>query len=220
MPTQRFLHLPDLKREKIKRAAIREFSRFSFSDVSINQIIKEADISRGSFYTYFEDKEDLLAYLLRDFQDSCKRWFFQNLELCDGNIYQVFWNAILMLIHYGREQEDFVFYRNIFLDTKLMTETSIIGFKELFYKNKEEQELIRCCFNKLDHNSCPVLSAKELSDLLELLFFLLAKSLAMYFMESADIDEVLNGIKFQFKIVEEGVRQNTLKRQDRSNCNV
>lgn len=209
MPTQRFLHLPDIKREKIKRAAIREFSKFSFSDVSINQIIKEADISRGSFYTYFEDKEDLLAYLLRDFQESCKRWFFQNLDLCEGNIYQVFWNAILEMINSGREQQDFVFYRNIFLDAKLMTETSMIGFKDFFYKNKKEQELVLYCYNKLNHSICPVSSIEELSDLLELLLFLVAKSMAMYFMESAEIDEILHGIKFQFKIVEEGVRQNT-----------
>lgn len=212
MPTQRFLHLPDIKREKIKRAAIHEFSKFSFSEVSINQIIKEADISRGSFYTYFEDKEDLLDYLLRDFHKSCKSWFFQNLESCEGNIYQVFWNAILELIKFGREQQDFVFYRNIFLDAKLMTETSMIGFKDFFYKTKEEQELVHYCYSKLDHIVCPVSSIEELSDLLDLLLFLVAKSIAMYFMEFEDIDQILRGIKFQFKIVEEGVRQN-MKRQ-------
>ena len=212
MPTQRFLHLPDIKREKIKRAAIREFSRFSFSDVSINQIIKEADISRGSFYTYFEDKEDLLAYLLHDFQESCKLWFNKNMELCEGNIYQVFWNSILVLIHYGREQQDFIFYKNIFLDAKLMTETSIIGFKEFFNKSREERELIRDCFDKLDRNICPVSNEDELSDLMELLLFLVAKSMAMYFMESADIDEILHGIEFQFKIVEEGVRLKTQRK--------
>ncbi|WP_349673577.1 TetR/AcrR family transcriptional regulator [Lacrimispora sp.] len=209
MPTQRFLHLPDIKREKIKRAAIQEFSRFSFSDVSINQIIKEADISRGSFYTYFEDKEDLLAYLLHDFQESCKLWFNENMKLCEGNIYQVFWNSILELIHYGREKQDFVFYKNIFLDEKLMTETRMIGFKKIFYKSREERELIRDCFEKLDRNICPVANVSELSDLLELLLFLVAKSMAMYFMESADIDEILHGIKFQFHIVEEGLRLNT-----------
>lgn len=121
----------------------------------------------------------MLDYLLRDFQESCKNWFFQNLELCEGDIYQVFWNAILELINSGREQQDFVFYRNIFLDAKLMTETSMIGFKEFFYKNKEEQELVRYCYSKLDPIVCPVSSIKELSDLLELLLFLVAKSIRL-----------------------------------------
>lgn len=210
MPTQRFLNLPYEKREKIKKAAIREFSHFSFSDVSINQIVKEADISRGSFYTYFEDKDDLLSYLLYNFQESCKRWFFRKLELYEGNIYQVFWNAILELIKFGREQQDFIFYRNIFLDSKLVTETRILGFKDFFIKhNKVEEELVRACYEKLDHTICPVYSCEELSNLMELLLFLVVKSMATYFMESADLDEILQAVEYQFKVIEEGVRQNT-----------
>ena len=41
-----------------------EFSRVSYTDASINQIIQNAGISRGSFYTYFIDKDDLFSYLL------------------------------------------------------------------------------------------------------------------------------------------------------------
>ena len=53
MPTQRFFNLKEEKRRAIVRAAVHEFSRVPYSVASINQIIKEADISRGSFYTYF-----------------------------------------------------------------------------------------------------------------------------------------------------------------------
>mgnify|MGYP000403050715 CR=1 FL=1 len=56
MPTQRFLKLKEEKKQAILEAAVHEFSRVPYSSASINQIIKEADISRGSFYTYFEDK--------------------------------------------------------------------------------------------------------------------------------------------------------------------
>ena len=35
-----------------------------YEKASINQIIKEADISRGSFYQYFEDKDDLYFFLI------------------------------------------------------------------------------------------------------------------------------------------------------------
>ena len=65
MPTQRFFKLKEEKRQLILKAAAHEFSRVPYSAASINQIIKEADISRGSFYTYFEDKDDLLRYMLR-----------------------------------------------------------------------------------------------------------------------------------------------------------
>jgi AcrR family transcriptional regulator len=38
----------------------------TFSEASINQIIKAANISRGSFYQYFADKEDCYMYLLSE----------------------------------------------------------------------------------------------------------------------------------------------------------
>ena len=54
MPTERFYRLAKEKAEKIRIAAIQEFKRVPPDEASINKIIQSADISRGSFYTYFE----------------------------------------------------------------------------------------------------------------------------------------------------------------------
>ena len=62
MPTQTYHNLPPEKRERIFGAAVEEFSNHSFSQASINRVVKAAGIPRGSFYQYFTDKEDL--YLL------------------------------------------------------------------------------------------------------------------------------------------------------------
>ncbi|MDR1194120.1 MAG: TetR/AcrR family transcriptional regulator [Peptococcaceae bacterium] len=64
MPADRFFNLPAAKRERIFQAAVREFGRCRFSEASINQIIKDAGIPRGSFYQYFAGKEDLFLYVL------------------------------------------------------------------------------------------------------------------------------------------------------------
>ena len=55
MPSQTFLNLDSNKQKKLLDAAMNEFSRVSYTDASINQIIQNAGISRGSFYTYFVD---------------------------------------------------------------------------------------------------------------------------------------------------------------------
>lgn len=85
MPTQRFLKLKEEKKQAILEAAVHEFSRVPYSSASINQIIKEADISRGSFYTYFEDKDDLMRYMLRGFRDNCQERIFRTLKEQGGN---------------------------------------------------------------------------------------------------------------------------------------
>lgn len=64
MPTSTFFRLPEEKRQRLMEASWEEFTNSSFSDVSINQIIRSAGIPRGSFYQYFTDKEDLFFFLL------------------------------------------------------------------------------------------------------------------------------------------------------------
>ena len=64
MPSQTFFNLPEEKRETLLQAARREFAQKPYADASINQIIRDAGIPRGSFYMYFSDKEDLFRYLM------------------------------------------------------------------------------------------------------------------------------------------------------------
>lgn len=66
MPKDLFFTLAKDKQSRIIEAAIGEFSKEIYQDASINQIIKEAAISRGSFYQYFEDKDDLFFYILEN----------------------------------------------------------------------------------------------------------------------------------------------------------
>ena len=67
MPTATFNNLNSEKRKRLIDAATIEFITNKFEKVSINKIIAKAKISRGSFYQYFQDKEDLYIYLLEQF---------------------------------------------------------------------------------------------------------------------------------------------------------
>ena len=64
MPSATFFNLPEEKRQRLIEAAWDEMTAVSFDKVSINRIIQNATISRGSFYQYFTDKSDLLHFLL------------------------------------------------------------------------------------------------------------------------------------------------------------
>lgn len=48
-------------KEKIIRSAQRLFNRRGFSSVSIDEVMSEAGLTRGSFYSYFKNKSDLYA---------------------------------------------------------------------------------------------------------------------------------------------------------------
>ncbi len=66
MPSGTFLNLAPEKQEKLLSAAVREFTERPYNEASINRIVREAGIPRGSFYMYFRDKEDLFHYLMEE----------------------------------------------------------------------------------------------------------------------------------------------------------
>lgn len=66
MPKDTFINLGEDKKRRIFDAAVKEFSTRRFSEASINQIVKSAGIPRGSFYQYFNDKEDIYLYMYEE----------------------------------------------------------------------------------------------------------------------------------------------------------
>ena len=56
--------MPEEKQQLIEKAAIREFAAFGYDKASINRIVEQCRIAKGSFYQYFEDKKDLFLYLI------------------------------------------------------------------------------------------------------------------------------------------------------------
>lgn len=64
MAKQTFFNLPEEKRNLIVNAAIDEFAEYGFEASSINRIVANSGISKGSFYQYFEDKMDVFKYLM------------------------------------------------------------------------------------------------------------------------------------------------------------
>lgn len=52
------------KQERIINAALKEFARSGYEKASTNEIVREADISKGSLFHYFNNKKELYLFLL------------------------------------------------------------------------------------------------------------------------------------------------------------
>ena len=87
MPTERFNKLPEEKKKAIRDAAMEECIRVPFEKVSINKIIQNAGISRGSFYTYFEDKRDVVRYIFSDTADKLKDFWTTSVVSNGGDLW-------------------------------------------------------------------------------------------------------------------------------------
>lgn len=63
MPNQRFSKLDTKKQEAIYKIALMEFAKHGYNGASLTRIMKEVQMSKGSLYYYFENKEDLFLSL-------------------------------------------------------------------------------------------------------------------------------------------------------------
>jgi AcrR family transcriptional regulator len=99
MPSERFYRLSAEKKKVIREAALKEFARVPFEKASINQIIQNADISRGSFYTYFEDKQDVIRWLFEDNARKISEVCDQELTDSKGDYFHMLERMFDYLIH-------------------------------------------------------------------------------------------------------------------------
>ena len=62
------------RKQELLDAALLEFSQKSYEEASVNRIIADAGISKGTFYYHFKDKADLYLHLIR--HTSEQKWEF------------------------------------------------------------------------------------------------------------------------------------------------
>ena len=125
MPTKTFFNLPEAKQKMLLKAAEKEFSRVLYRDASINKIVQNANISRGSFYMYFENKEDLYLYIIKR-QHTCFNFkLIDNIKKGNGDfliaIEKLYEECLLFLKN--SDQKDIL--KNMFLNMKEETNSNL-----------------------------------------------------------------------------------------------
>lgn len=134
MPTQTFLNLSEEKKQKILTAARKEFTRVPLQEASINNIIKEAQIPRGSFYQYFEGKEDLFYYILKERNEKLVKLIEKKLKE-NGDIFEMFLYFYDKLIEISENKENRELYKTVITNLKT---NDFIPFERNENGNKSE----------------------------------------------------------------------------------
>ena len=140
MPKETFLKLSNEKQQKVLDAAKKEFARVPIENVSIKNIVEDADIARGSFYQYFESKEDLLVYLLKEKAEQVSNKVKEKIQETDGDLFETYIFLYDMAIENFMKKEDEDLYKQIFINIKSSDE-SIFDVM----KNTKPKDVIKYC---------------------------------------------------------------------------
>lgn len=203
MPTERFYRLPKEKSEAIRQAAIREFKRVSPDEASINKIIQDAEISRGSFYTYFTDKHDLLKWLLWEGTKNFQRFYVTELQKNGGDIWDVFDNVLEDTIRWSAEKGFIEILGNI-LKSNFSSEYFRREFDEDPKKCGKKQRYIEWLYRHTDKTLCPV-SAEDFVELINLQILSLMLALKMVFQDCMPSDQVCKQYRKRIRFLRYGV---------------
>lgn len=92
-PKKTFLNLPSDKQNRIVHAAVLEFADKGYQHASLNIIVASTQISKGSLYQYFDNKETLFLFVFTKVTEKIKsvlvkfqkndnpKCFFDHIEL-------------------------------------------------------------------------------------------------------------------------------------------
>lgn len=183
MPTKTFFNLPEEKRKKLMDAIHAELSRVPFGEVSINQIIKMAGIPRGSFYQYFEDKQDMLQYLLADYRKIMASHAKASLKQSGGDLFQMFLDIIDFSYAFVNEEETSAFCRNIFSDIRLNTDFLRLQFNENTFGG-----FISDLLPYIDMDSLDIRGEEDFDNMLGILLLLTGEASAKVFFDISNYE--------------------------------
>ena len=129
MALPNFDKLRPKKKEMLLQSIIDCLKVHDYDELTINDIVEEAEISRGSFYNYFIDKNDAITTLINSKLYALRDIFFNNIKqsnnsLFDGTLktYEEIENylaneifsSIIKNIHYIRDIVTKIFYSERF----------------------------------------------------------------------------------------------------------
>lgn len=116
MPKQTFLNLPKEKQQTLINAALKEFSRVPLNEALISNIIAAAEIPRGSFYQYFENKEDLFYYIFSTYARKGERAFINTLKRYNGDLLDTFVDLYGRMLDLIENDEQKSYFKNVFMN--------------------------------------------------------------------------------------------------------
>jgi AcrR family transcriptional regulator len=204
MPKQTFFHLSKDKQDTLIHAAKQEFSRVPLHEASIANIIKSAGIPRGSFYQYFEDKDDLFYYLLNQLAEKNNQRFISVLNEKNGDLFETFIATFKFTIEVHRNEEHKNFFKNVYLNMNYKHEKTLA--KNVYEENQKSQFLNT--LKLIDTSNLNIQDEQELHHVLKILMGVTFQNIVQLFVRDYSGDEALRNYLVQMDLLKRGLQKN------------
>ncbi|AKR12673.1 TetR family transcriptional regulator (plasmid) [Bacillus cereus] len=201
MPKQTFFNLERKKKEVLIQAAMKEFSRVPLFEASISNIIKDAGIPRGSFYQYFEDKEDVFFFLLNEHSKRYNDKFILIIKENEGDLFDSYIELYQYTLSKFQNLENQNFFRNAFLNMNYKVENTFTrNMNEDEHKNRLSE--IMTLINKEKLN---ITDEREIFHVMKIITAVTFHNLIQNFAKEIPFDESVNNYTLELSLLKKGL---------------
>jgi AcrR family transcriptional regulator len=201
VPKITFFNLPEDKRQTLIYAIKKEFSRVPLYNASISNIVKTAQIPRGSFYQYFEDKEDAFFFLLNDMVSHIKYHFGILLKKNEGDLFGTMIDFFQVIIE---EDTNIHFLRNAFLNMTYKVEDT---FSTIF-RDRDSNENLRELLSIINTKNLNIKTELEFFHLLQIVSTVTFRNVVETFAKELSNHEALGNYKIEMNLLKNGLARN------------
>ncbi|WP_303106439.1 TetR/AcrR family transcriptional regulator [uncultured Ruminococcus sp.] len=195
-----FYNLPYEKRKRITDAVIKEFMERPNEKVSINRIIKTAEISRGSFYQYFDDKVDLIEIITKTMFDESSNKAKEILKLSCGDLFVMYIKMFDHFDDYSSQKQTMKIMRNIVDSFKANDDLVSEYLKNRFNIALSNNEI----YLMVDRQNLKFQDNESVKCLIEILTQVLKNAIFDVFVAGSDREEVRERLIKKIDIIKQG----------------
>ena len=195
-----FYNLPYEKRKRITDAVIKEFMERPNEKVSINRIIKTAEISRGSFYQYFDDKVDLIEIITKTMFDESINKAKEILKLSCGDLFVMYIKMFDYFDDYSSQKQTMKIMRNIVDSFKANDDLVSEYLKNRFNIALSNNEI----YLMVDRQNLKFQDNESVKCLIEILTQVLKNAIFDVFVAGSDREEVRERLIKKIDIIKQG----------------
>ncbi len=197
MPRDTFFNLEKGKRKKILDAAVLEFTNNELHKSRVSNIIKNADIPRGSFYQYFVDIDDLFYYVIDNQFDIIFQEGLQQSEKTD-NLFEYVRLTFKLDIDSYLNNTERKFRRNVF-------KSIANNFEYLEYHNAKRRKYILDVLGKMDLSKLKPMSEDELIRFYEFLQGIKNMIIQKTIVNNETDDQAMERLNWVLNMIQNGI---------------
>ena len=195
-----FYNLPYEKRKRITDAVIKEFMERPNEKVSINRIIKTAEISRGSFYQYFDDKVDLIEIITKTMFEESSNKAKEILKLSCGDLFVMYIKMFDYFGDYSSQKQTMKIMRNIVDSFKANDDLVSEYLKNRFNMALTNNEI----YTMVDRQNLKFQDNESVKCLIEILTQVLKNAIFDVFVAGSDREDVRERLIKKIDIIKQG----------------